>query len=119
MFIYNNYLYWLVYSLLLTVFLEIIFSVIFGLRKKDLLNVLLVNILTNPLINCIHPLVLFEYGKKAQIICLIILEILVLFFEGLIYKKTLKYNKLNGLLLSLILNFISFTLGAVLNYFIF
>lgn len=119
MFLYTDYLSLLIYSLLLTIFLEIIFSIIFGLRKKDLINVLLVNVLTNPLINCIHPLFLFEYGKTAQIICLFILEILVVIVEGFVYQKTLNYKRINLFVLSLILNLISFMLGTVLNYFIF
>lgn len=119
MFLYTNYLSLLIYSLLLTIFLEILFSLIFGLRKKDLINVLLVNVLTNPLINCIHPLFLLEYGKKAQIISLFILEILVVIVEGSIYRKTLVYKKINPYILSLILNLLSFAISAIFNYFIF
>lgn len=119
MYVYNNYLPFLIYSLFLTISLEVLFSMLLGLKKIDLLNVFLANLLTNPLINCIHPLFLFKYGKNAQTLSLIILEIIVLFAEGFIYKKTLKYNKLNPFFLSFILNFISFTIGLVLNYFIF
>lgn len=119
MYIYTNYVYIILYCLILTLILEMFIAFILKLRKKDLVNVLLVNILTNPLINCIHPLFLFKYGKNVQIICLLILEILVVFVEGFIYKKTLNYKKLNGYILALILNLISFTIGAILNYFIF
>lgn len=119
MLIYFDYIPILIYALLLTIVIEITASLVLGLRKKDLLNVLLVNTITNPLINCIHPLFLFKYGKSAQIICLIILEILVVLTEGLIYKKVLNYKKINGYSLSLILNILSYLAGLVINNFIF
>ena len=119
MIIYTEYIKVLIYCLIVTLLVEIIFSLILGLRKKDLLNVLLVNLLTNPLMNCIHPLVLFEYGKTAQLISFIILEIVVILAEGFIYKKYLNYNKINSYLLSLILNFASCGIGLLINYFIY
>ena len=119
MIMYTEYLKVLIYCLAVTLVVEILFALILGLRKKDLLNVLLVNILTNPLMNCIHPLILFEYGKTAQLICFIILEIVVVLVEGFIYKKYLNYSKINSYILSLILNIASCGLGLLLNYFIF
>lgn len=119
MYIYSNYLYTMLYCLILTIILEITLSLVLGLRKKDLINVLLVNILTNPLLNAIHPLFLFEYGKNVQMTCILILEIIVVIVEGFIYYKTLNYKKINGYLLSLILNVFSYSLGLIVNNFIF
>lgn len=91
-------------------------SILLGLRGKDLLNVLLVNILTNPLLNAIHPLFLFHYGKEAQIASMLILEILVVILEGFIYYKVLNYKKMGGYKLSFLCNFLSFMVGTLINY---
>ena len=45
----------------------------------------------------------------------IILEITAFLVEGLIYKKTLEYKRINGFLLSLILNISSYVLGILIN----
>lgn len=116
---YTNYIYIMIYCLLLTIIIEGLFAIILGLKKRDLLNVLLVNILTNPLLNAIHPLFLFRYGKRAQIISLIVLEFLVVIVEGFIYHKVLDYKKINGYKLSFLCNVLSFIVGTVINSFIF
>ena len=102
--------------LLLTIIIEIIIGIIIGIRdKKDLLNILLVNILTNPLVVSIPIYVLVKYGYNYQIISLIILEILTVIVEGLIYLKTLKYKKINPFIVSVILNLSSYLIGEIIN----
>ncbi len=117
--IYTNYVYVMIYCLILTIIIEFSSAFIIGLRKKDIINVLLVNILTNPVLNAIHPLFLFNFGKNAQIISLIVLEILVVIVEGFIYSKVLDYKKIKGYKLSFICNFLSFAIGNLINYIIF
>lgn len=102
-------------NLIITIFLEIIIAYILGYRKKDLINVLLVNILTNPLLNCITVSVNFYFGILMRNIVLIILEIIVLIIEGIIYQKYLDRKKINGYLLSFILNTSSFFIGMIIN----
>lgn len=109
----------MVRSLLITIIVEIIFAVILQYRKKDLLNVLLVNILTNPLLNSLIVYINYYYGLRVRNIVLIILEIIVVIIEGMIYQKYLERKKLNGYQLSLILNIISFVLGLIINSFIY
>ena len=76
----------------------VIFSIIIGVRdKKDILNIILVNVLTNPLVTSIPILVLVTIGWKERIIMLIILELLTFITEGFIYYKTLKFKKINPL----------------------
>ena len=58
------------------------------------------------------------YGIRERNISLIFLEIFVVFIEGFVYSKTLKYKKINWFLLSLILNVASFLIGEVINYFV-
>lgn len=113
---YDNYVYMLLYCLIITILIEVGFALILGLRKKDLVNVILVNVLTNPLFNSIHPLIMFKWGDDAQIYSILILEVLIVIGEGAIYSKVLKNNKINAYAISLILNVLSFVLGTFINY---
>lgn len=107
------------YCLIITIVLEVSISFILGVRdKKDILNILLVNLLTNPLVTSIPILVLVTIGWKERIIMLIILELLTLFIEGFIYYKTLIFKKINPYLLSLILNGSSYIIGEIINNFL-
>ena len=106
-------------SLVITLIDEIFIAIILKIKdKKDLLNILLVNLLTNPLLNAIIIYINVFYSIKARNISLIFLEIFVVFIEGFIYKKVLKYKKINCYLLSLILNFSSYILGTIINNFL-
>lgn len=103
-------------SLICTIIIESILALMLGLReKKDLLNVILANIVTNPIVVSVSFTSNLLYGTEGKIISTIILEILALLCEGFIYYKVLKYKKINGFLLSLILNVTSYTLGIFLN----
>ncbi|MBR1414171.1 MAG: hypothetical protein IJ574_05855 [Bacilli bacterium] len=100
--------------LIITIIIEIIFAFILGLRKKELLNVVLVNILTNPLVVSITVYVNITYGLYYRKITLIILEVLTIIIEAFIYKKYIK-NK-NSIRLAILLNLASFFVGELINY---
>ena len=102
-------------SLTITLVVEVSIAFILKYRKKDLVNVLLVNILTNPLLNSIIVAINYYYGLKARNISLLILEILVVIIEGFIYQKYLTRRKINGYILSLILNIASYGIGLLIN----
>ena len=102
-------------SLAITIIIECSIGVLFGYRKKDLINILLVNILTNPLLNSIVVAVNYYYGLMWRNIVLAVLEISVVFIEGMIYQKYLEKRKINGYLLAFILNVSSFFLGMIIN----
>ncbi len=102
-------------SLSMTIIIEVGTALILKYRKRDLVNVLLVNILTNPLLNSVIVGINYYYGLKARSIALIILEILVVLIEGMIYQKYLERRKINGYILSLILNVSSYGLGLLIN----
>lgn len=111
-----NFTLQIIISLMITIVLELLGSLIVGVRnKKDLLNIILVNILTNPLLNSIVLFVNVLYGIFYRNIVLYILEILVVIVEGVIYKKYLSFKKINPFLLSLILNITSYGLGLLIN----
>ena len=102
-------------SLTCTLIIELGIAFIIKYRGKDLINVFLVNVLTNPLLNSIVVAINYYYGLKARNISLIILEIVVVIVEGLIYQKNLERREINGYLLSLILNVSSYVIGLLIN----
>lgn len=107
--------YIMILCLCITEIVEIIVALLIKLRdKKDLINVFLVNILTNPLLVSISYLIFIKYGATSKKIYEIIMEVLIFLVEGIIYKKYLKYNKINGFLVSLILNLSSYFFGGIL-----
>ncbi len=102
--------------LLLTIIIELIVALILGVRdKKDIINVILVNVITNPVVVVSQTLLYIKFGYTIEMIGIGILEVVVVIVEGLIYKKVLKYNKLNPILLSLLLNATSFFIGELIN----
>ena len=103
-------------ALLLTLIIELIVALILSVRdKKDILNIILVNVITNPALVTMQLLLYVNFGYKVELIGIIIMEILVVFIEGLIYKKELKYNAINPFLLSLLLNASSLFIGKVIS----
>lgn len=101
--------------LISTIVIEHIMSLLLGIRnKKDILNVILVNIMTNPLV--VSILMYITYNRLFNTtISIIILEILVILTEGFTYKKVLTFDKINPYVLSLILNISSYFIGELLN----
>ena len=105
--------------LLLTLVFECGAALLLGVRDRtDLLNVALVNVMTNPPVVLCMFLTGFFFGRGARIPVEILLEILVVVIEGLIFKKILRYEKIRPMLLSLILNGISYGLGQIVNLFV-
>lgn len=94
--------------------IELGFALLLGVRKpKDLLLVFLVNVLTNPpLVLCLN---LFSLRNPIPWYLILTLELSALLAEGLLYRKGLEYNRVPPLLLSLILNLISYTGGLILS----
>jgi len=102
-------------SLIYTILIELVLSILFGVRnKKDILNIILVNIFTNLIVTSIPILINYLYGSLYRTVVLIILEILTILVEGFIYKRVLKYKKINRYLLSLILNIVSYLMGFII-----
>ena len=105
--------------LILTIVIELIFAIILGIRdKKDILNVILVQVLTNPIVVTVPYLIYIEFGYIPYKVSIYILEVLAVLIEGFVYSKTLKYKKINPYLLSFLLNLFSYSLGLVINKFL-
>ena len=119
-----NYIIQILFNLSLTLIIETIVALLLKVRNKnDLLNVLIVNYITNPIINI--SMIIIMYFIKSNIIInsfIFIFELLVVYYEYVFYKKRFIYNRINLLLFSFILNLISFLSGYVIlfvvNYFI-
>ena len=79
-------------------------NVVLSTFSKDILNVFLVNVLTNPILVASTTLIKVLISIKAYHIAMPIFEISAFLIEGFIYHKCLTHRKINGFLLSLILN---------------
>lgn len=112
----NNIPFILIKCLLLTIIIELSLALILGVRdKKDIINVILVNVITNPIVVMSQILLYLNFGYTIEVIGIVVLEILVVPIEGLIYKKVLNYKKINPFILSLILNASSLIIGGFIN----
>ena len=101
--------------LLLTILFEVIGAIlIFKIRdRKDLVLVMIVNLITNPLLVYFSLLMMYYLGiKTGTLVTYLILEPLVIYAEYLIYRKYL-VNQSDHLTLSLVLNLISILGGLI------
>ena len=111
-----HFLLYMLICLLLTIVIELTIALILGIRKKlDIINIILVNILTNPLVVSLTNLISINHGKTISYVFLAIFEIIVVFVEGYIYKKYLSFKKINPFLLSFILNLSSYLIGLLIQ----
>ncbi len=104
-----------IFALSLTIIIEWGLSFIFLKQKNDRKVVILAQILTNPALNLLLFLnnVFFKFNSY---ILLGILEISVTIIEAIVYKKYLsEETKTNPLILSLLLNFASLSVGLLIG----
>ena len=104
--------------LLLTLFFEVGTAWCLGMRnRKDLLLVVLVNILTNPPLVLLSNFLMYYLGiGRGQLFTYLILEVLVVYIEYRIYKACLLFE-FDPFKLSLILNGISILGGLLCQLF--
>ena len=105
----------MVVCLSLTIVIETLLAFIIEVRKKDLLFVVLAQVVTNPIVVTVPYLIFILFGYRNYLISIYILEVLAFLIEGLIYSKTLKRKKINSYVLSLILNICSYGFGLLMN----
>ena len=100
--------------LLLTIVFETAAAYLLGIRnRKNILLVVLLNILTNPVLVLFSLLLMYHEGVRiGRILTYAVLEPLVILTEYYFYQKYL-ISKKNPFVLSLILNLISI-LGGLL-----
>jgi len=101
-------------SLALTLIFETIFFFLAGKRLgKDLLLLVLVNVITNPLVVLCHSLA-FYYSQLNAALLLIPLEVFAIVCEGALYKRFGQEFK-RPYLFSLSANSFSFAAGVLLQ----
>ena len=97
--------------LLVTLVLEEGLALILGARSSDLLVILLCNTLTNPAAVGFNA-VLTQMAGVPVWVSLLVLEAVVVLVEGLIYSRLLTFRKVRPMVLSLLLNTVSFVVGS-------
>lgn len=102
----------LIKSFLLTLIIEYLIIKVFNLKRNIFFEVLLINLLTNPLLVFIIN-ICYIFNFKYILILEIILEILIIFVEGLVYNKIL-FNKRKAYLMSCIANISAYIIGLLL-----
>ena len=106
----------LFYCLSLTIMIELIIAIVFGIRdKKDIYLVILAQVLTNPVVVLTTTFAYVKCSYTVYIIIVAIMELLAIIVEGLLYKKYLKKQTLNPFVFALILNMISFISGFIIS----
>ena len=107
----------LITSLILTIFIELLISLLIGIRKRnDIITIIAVNTLTNPIVVFIANVLnnfripLLYWG------IIIVMELIVVFVEGKVFKKILTLKKISAYKLSFINNSISFTIGVIIVF---
>lgn len=107
----------MIINLILTIVIELFISLLLGVRKKiDIINIIFINCITNIILNyLINIISYFLYPNMFMIyFILVILELIIIIVEYIFYKRNLEYNKINPLILSIILNTLSFGIGLLI-----
>lgn len=100
-------------ALVLTLTLEVLFSLLWGLRKRELCLVVLMNILTNPAVNLLYFFTVFLCGLPAFPVILV-LEVAVFLIEGFCCRGMIR----RPWLFAFCVNGFSYGMGELLKYLI-
>jgi len=98
----------LIGSLVLTLVLETLFALVWGVRKKGLLIVALMNVLTNPAVVTLHFLCVNWLGWT--VLPVVVLELAAMVVEGFCCKGVIK----RPWLFAVLVNLFSFGIGGLL-----
>ena len=106
----------LVLALLMTEAIEIPVCLLFGMRGRDLVFVLLANVLTNPLLNVLYAVACL-YTQIPPAAALAVLEPAAVVAEWLVYRSATGAKR--PFLASLTANAASFGLGLLITTFLY
>jgi hypothetical protein len=105
----------LIVALVLTVVLEVLIAILFNYRKKSEISIIvLINIITNPLLNYLLAVNNYFNWLSINIFILILLEIIVVMVEWLFLRYAIRKNSKKLFLLSVVMNATSFIVGLLL-----
>lgn len=105
-------------ALLLTIVVEGGAMLLYSRRWRYVYYSLLLNLLTNPLLNLLLWLIALAGGRLWYTVALWVLELCVVLGEGLLYAKLCDWPLRRALLVSLALNGVSLAVGLVLRLFL-
>ena len=106
----------LIVSPILTVIIELTVAVLFNIRsKRDIILIILINICTNPAVVYLSNILLLLNNKTIHTAAVMLLEILAFSTEGAMLKNHLENKSIAPYRLSLCMNLISFGTGIILN----
>lgn len=109
----------LIISLILTLIIELAVSIILGIKDRyDIQVIICANICTNPVVVYVANCIMLLNNQMIYSIAVGVLEIMAIIIEFLIYRKYLKFNEKSPLLISMINNIVSFSLGLIITKFI-
>jgi hypothetical protein len=103
--------------LVLTLVLELFMAYLFGYRKKkEILAITFINLITNPLMNFIILVlaIYFELFYNFSIFYPLVLEFLVIIVEWLLLKYTIDQKSSSLLKLSIVMNLFSLIFGLII-----
>lgn len=104
----------LIKSFILTFIIEYIIIKLIFIKKKALIPVLLVNMLTNPLVVYIYN-IMSIYSFFYKDIVLVFLELVVVIVEGYVYKYLLEIKWKTALIISFISNVVAYLVGILIS----
>lgn len=102
----------LAFAFLLTIAIEVPVCLLFGIRKKELLIVILANVITNPSLNVIFGLC-WLYADQYALWVLAALEICAVLIEWRIYR--ILTGAKHPFWASLTANAVSFCIGLIIS----
>ena len=106
----------LVLALLLTEAVELPVCLLWGMRGRDLVFVLLANLLTNPLVNVLYALA-YLYPPIPRAVSIAVLEIAAVLTEWIVYRSATGAKR--PFLVSLTANAASYGAGLLITAFLF
>ncbi len=107
----------MLWNLSLTIIIELGIALLLGIKEKsDIFNLIVINCITNPILNYIMMIVTYLTSNNIIIYFLFSLfEVVVIYLEYRFYRKKILFKKLDLLVLSTVLNISSIILGFVIS----
>jgi|GEM_PF-316343 len=113
---------YIVAALLISIAVEVLIAFVFGYRKKlEILAIILVNLITNPLLNYIITIRLRNirynpmYDPSGQY-TILISELIVIIVEWLLLRFALRNKSIKLMMLSITMNIVSYVVGLIITY---
>jgi len=110
-----DYLRWSAEALILTIVIEVGIAWLFGLRsKRELLTVLLINVITNPLLNYLITVNAYFHLVSQTNAFILCLEVVIVLVEWRLLVWVLRQSVKKMLVLSVVMNAASYLAGLLI-----